>query len=254
MTDINNKEIIYGKRPIRRTNWKPGQSEWYYLDPRGAETFSDMKQIDVESENTPNPYANEIQNYLYNNDEYNYKLLYGDNPPSVLQSQNYPKLREDKRNFFNSSVENFLRSTYIPQSDSSFTNQVLGATRDLGENYINMVNANYISTPEMQKKGTTIDNYYHCIGNYDAANRGLWGAVTAGAIGFGREIIDYPKNVLWKGKSFREATEDFFNDMNVNEYGRSMASEKRYNSALEACDKYRPIGYTPSDRLKYYKK
>ena len=87
MTDINNKEIIYGKRPIRRTNWKPGQSEWYYLDPRGAETFSDMKQIDVESENTPNPYANEIQNYLYNNDEYTYKALYGDEPPSLVQTQ-----------------------------------------------------------------------------------------------------------------------------------------------------------------------
>ena len=87
MTDINNKEIIYGKRPIRRTNRKPGQSEWYYLDPRGAETFSDMKQIDVESENTPNPYANEIQNYLYNNDEYTYKALYGDEPPSLVQTQ-----------------------------------------------------------------------------------------------------------------------------------------------------------------------
>ena len=90
MTDINNKEIIYGKRPIRRTNRKSGQSEWYYLDPRGAETFSDMKQIDVESENTPNPYANEIQNYLYNNDEYNYKLLYGDNPPPPVQVINDP--------------------------------------------------------------------------------------------------------------------------------------------------------------------
>ena len=51
------REIIYGKRPVRRTNRKPGQSEWYYLDPREAETFSDMKQIDVESENTPNLYA-----------------------------------------------------------------------------------------------------------------------------------------------------------------------------------------------------
>lgn len=77
------RELMYGKRPIRRTDPKPGQSEWYYLDPRGADTFSDMKQIDVPSENSPNPYANEIQNDLYKNDEYNYKQLYGDTPPPV---------------------------------------------------------------------------------------------------------------------------------------------------------------------------
>ena len=82
------REIIYGKRPVRRTNRKPGQSEWYYLDPRGAKTFSDMKQIDVENENTPNPYASEIRNYLYNNDEYTYKALYGDEAPQSLNSNN----------------------------------------------------------------------------------------------------------------------------------------------------------------------
>jgi len=50
-----------------------------------------MKQIDVPSENSPNPYANEIQNYLYENDEYNYKQLYGNTPPPVqTQSSNDP--------------------------------------------------------------------------------------------------------------------------------------------------------------------
>ena len=86
MTEFT-RELMYGKRPVRRTDPKPGQSEWYYIDPRGASTFSDMKQIDVESENSPNPYANEIQNYLYNNDEYNYKQLYDNTPPPV-QTQN----------------------------------------------------------------------------------------------------------------------------------------------------------------------
>ena len=86
MTEFT-RELMFGKRPVRRTNPNPGQSEWYYFDPRGASTFSDMKQIDVPSENSPNPYANEIQNYLYNNDEYNYKQLYGNTPPPV-QTQN----------------------------------------------------------------------------------------------------------------------------------------------------------------------
>ena len=78
------RELMFGKRPIRRTNPQPGQSEWYYLDPRGTDRFEDMKHIDVESETSPNPYANEIQNYLYNNDSYNYKELFGNTPPPAL--------------------------------------------------------------------------------------------------------------------------------------------------------------------------
>ena len=40
------------------------------------------------SENSPNPFANEIQNYLYKNDEYNYKQLYGNTPPPVQTENN----------------------------------------------------------------------------------------------------------------------------------------------------------------------
>lgn len=87
MTEFT-RELMFGKRPVRRTNPKPGQSEWYYLDPRGTDRFEDMKQIDVPSENSPNPYANEIQNYLYKNDEYNYKQLYGNTPPPVQTQGN----------------------------------------------------------------------------------------------------------------------------------------------------------------------
>ena len=86
------REIMYGKRPLKRTNPKPGQSEWYYLDPRGASIFSDMKEINVERENLPNPYANEIKNYLYENDAYNYKQLYGDTPPMQTQDNNVQQL------------------------------------------------------------------------------------------------------------------------------------------------------------------
>lgn len=86
MTEFT-RELMFGKRPVRRTNPKSGQSKWYYLDPRGTDRFADMKEIDVPSENSPNPYANEIQNYLYENDEYNYKQLYGNTPPPSVQSQ-----------------------------------------------------------------------------------------------------------------------------------------------------------------------
>lgn len=108
MTEFT-RELMYGKRPVRRTDPKPGQSEWYYLDPRGASTFSDMKQIDVPSENSPNPFANEIQNYLYKNDEYNYKQLYGNTPPPPVQTQNnndpncYMKFNGQNLNLYNNT-------------------------------------------------------------------------------------------------------------------------------------------------------
>lgn len=85
------RELIFGKCPIRRTNPTAGQSKWYYLDPRGAETFSDMKQIDVPDEHSPNPYANEIQNYLYNHDGQCYKKLYGNENPIQPPIQNGKK-------------------------------------------------------------------------------------------------------------------------------------------------------------------
>ncbi|MBQ8481972.1 MAG: DUF2778 domain-containing protein [Alphaproteobacteria bacterium] len=77
---------MYGLKPVHRDEPREGQSEWYYLDPR-YDDDDERHQIDVESENTPHPYAREIQNYLYNNDEYRYKSLYGDTPPS-MQTQN----------------------------------------------------------------------------------------------------------------------------------------------------------------------
>ena len=61
------RQIIFGQRPVRRSDPKPGESEWYYFDPRGASTFDEMKTIDVPSENSPNPLKDEIQNDLYAN-------------------------------------------------------------------------------------------------------------------------------------------------------------------------------------------
>ena len=78
------EQLMYGLKPIHRDEPREGQSEWYYLDPR-YDDDDERHQIDVESENAPHPYASEIQNYLYNNDEYRYKSLYGDTPPPQTQ-------------------------------------------------------------------------------------------------------------------------------------------------------------------------
>ncbi len=83
------RELIYGLKPMRREHPKQGESEWYYSDPRGASTVSDMKSIDVPSENSPNPFAGEIQDYLYDHDRDNYDALYGDAlPPKALGANN----------------------------------------------------------------------------------------------------------------------------------------------------------------------
>lgn len=105
------RELIYGKRPIHRSNPQPGQSEWYYLDPRGTDRFADMKEIDVESETSLNPYAKEIQNYLYNNDEYNYKELYGNIPPP-LQVQPSKSNRSNNLSSSDTNSRNNIRNDY----------------------------------------------------------------------------------------------------------------------------------------------
>lgn len=138
MTEFS-RELIFGKRPIRRTDRKPGESEWYYLDPRGASTFSDMKKIDVPTENTPNPYANEIQNYLYKNDEYNYRELYGDTPPPVPQPATQPATQENKGFGFQSTngqttFANTSNNMFGQQSNTFGTNTSFGSQQNTIQN------------------------------------------------------------------------------------------------------------------------
>lgn len=92
---IPTRNYIYGLSPLKRENPARGQSEWYYFDPRNASTFSDFKQIDVPSQDTPNPYAKEIQNYIFKTDSDNYKLLYGNAQPPQENQQNQPPQPEN---------------------------------------------------------------------------------------------------------------------------------------------------------------
>ena len=51
---------LHGFKSVKRSYKKQGQSDWYYLDPRGANTVASMKQIDVANENTVNPQLDSI--------------------------------------------------------------------------------------------------------------------------------------------------------------------------------------------------
>ena len=53
----NNEDIyqmFHGLKPVKRDDKKPGQSEWYYIDPRYEEDKA-RSQIDITNENEPNP-------------------------------------------------------------------------------------------------------------------------------------------------------------------------------------------------------
>ena len=209
--------------------------------------MNDVKTVDVPSADTPNPYLQPqnttfgqptqfAQNNMQANDMYN----------------DYPNLRDDKRDFFKSAIESVVKAIPSTFESNNPLTQSLGAARDLGENYINMVNANLKSSKDMTSKGTTSDNYYHCLGNYNAASRGDYGAKTAEIIGNARENFDYLKNIVKNGKMI--ANLDDQNDRTVNLDSRNMAQSGQYNSAWEACEKYRPKQYDPNERLYYYRK
>ena len=178
MTEFT-RELMFGKRPVRRTNPKPGQSEYYYLDPRGASTFSDMKQIDVPSENSPNPYANEIQNYLYKNDEYNYKQLYGNTPPPPVQtprgafeqfSDNLGNIAKktgiDKitENLYNLGYDAAERFTYPQSNAQNYENKSSLAQAQAEAQRLTPINVSDINKHQ----------YVSCVGAFD-------GPISAGA-------------------------------------------------------------------------
>jgi len=165
MTEFT-RELMFGKRPVHRANPKPGQSEWYYLDPRGTDRFADMKEIDVPSENSPNPYANEIQNYLYENDEYNYKQLYGNTPPPVqTQNNSIPQLRMPA----GSEQQITMPSNNLQKYNNNFANFVSN-TYDNVNNAYNSVKQDYFGQRNYQnryKQGCTPSNIaYNTISNY----------------------------------------------------------------------------------------
>ena len=89
------EQLMYGLMPVQREDPQAGQSAYYYFDPRYGD--DDARHIvDVPDGTSPNPNAGAIQQYLYENDEYHYKNLYGDTPPPPTvqtQSNNTQQLR-----------------------------------------------------------------------------------------------------------------------------------------------------------------
>lgn len=225
MTEFS-RELIFGKRPIRRTDRKPGESEWYYLDPRGASTFSDMKKIDVPTENTPNPYANEIQNYLYKNDEYNYRELYGNTPPPATQSAT----QENQGNKgiieqFGKNLNNIVKKAGLSEITNNLYNlgydgaERLTYKQDNKQNYENLSSLGLAEAEAQRLQPIPISDvnkhqYVSCVGAFD-------GPLSSGATtvaGIWKEIQDlykklYKESEKYKNYTKSEIIQDSFKDL-----------------------------------------
>ena len=110
--------------------------------------------------------------------------------------------------------------------------QIFGAMRDMVGNYIDMKNDNTIGG----------DDYFHCKANYEAAQRGDYGALTAQILGNAKEDLDFWDNQLRKGLSYMAAYQDKIHDRTINQIGRQRAQKKLYRNSREACYPYRVEG------------
>ncbi|MBE6455439.1 MAG: hypothetical protein E7014_03210 [Alphaproteobacteria bacterium] len=167
-------------------------------------------------------------------------------------SNAYPIMRPDKRKLVHFPLTEYVKYTTGKFDSPHPNNQIFGALRDFGESYINMQNANLRSNPETRESGKTMDNYVHCIANYNAAKRGSLGGGTGLLLGVSREMMDLIKNTK-KGDIY-SALKDAVNDLSVNSVGILKGMTNWHQSAEEACQDYKPESYNPIDVYKWYRK
>ena len=126
---------------------------------------------------------------------------------------------------------NFMRARQSMTRQQHPVRQVLGAIKDMTQNYFDMKRDNTIGN----------DDYFHCKANYEAANRGNLGRSVARWLGNKKEDFDYYKNQL-RGLTPIEASFDRIHDRKVNEIGRQRAQSGLYSNSKEACNSFRVKG------------
>lgn len=144
-----------------------------------------------------------------------------DIPDEMMNSDGTMKTANQLNNVqkYNQEVLNSINQQQSPWQ------QVTGAITDMARNYFDMKQDNTVGA----------DDYFHCKANYEAANRGPWGAATAQFIGDAKEEFDYFKNRLYKGLSYPDALADYWHDKDVNKQGREMVHSPLYSNAKDAC-------------------
>lgn len=162
----------------------------------------------------------------------------------LLQNQEISSLPQYTTNFWNKSADNnygfgisnisnntnnqqlqILPQNYNAISKQNPMEQIAGTIRDMARNYFDM------------KKDNTIgaDDYFHCKANYEAAQRGKYGALTAQILGDEKEAVDYFINRFYKELGYPEALADYWHDKDVNKQGRNLVKNPLYSTSKEAC-------------------
>ena len=75
------------------------------------------------------------------------------------------------------------------------------------------------------------DDYFHCKANYEAAQRGKYGKLTAKILGDEKEVFDYFKNRYYNGMSYSDALADYWHDKDVNFQARELADNSLYSNS-----------------------
>lgn len=126
-------------------------------------------------------------------------------------------------------VWSFGDSNDIPQKEGLIDGFINGMS-DLWANY-----------QEMKRVNTHgADEYFHCMGHCEASKHGIGGEAASLVIGYGREIVDAPWNVIGKGMSANDSLRDCAKDLDRNRVGRDAAL--RGERCVDACRPFRPRG------------
>ena len=252
-------ELMYGLKPVHRDNPQAGESEWYYYDPRGTDNFSDMKKIDVPSENSPNPYADEIQNYLYKNDRYNYNQLYGSTPPPATQPT---QTSFTGTNGYTNENAQFSSRPYMPKPSMwqnikdgamiaadtiRYTPEALGelaADTKIAYDYWQKMNntGKQLVNTYGSGQGADIDNYYHPLLQCELAKISPTSRNWGLRLGYAKEIWDYHQK---KGNMpMSTISSDSQKDLQNNLYGSNLG----YYNPNKSCEDLLDDRRTPNMR------
>lgn len=178
---------------------------------------------------TPNPFANIDTSNMSLRQELEAKFDALNDSSKTYPTQITPNLFE--KNVIKDEQNDFTQEI-ITQEDQNPFFQVLGAIKDMSRNYFDM----------KEDKTKKADDYFHCKANFEAANRGKYGAKTAQWLGDRKEDFDYYYNQLWKGLTPEQAEEDKLHDKMINKIARQRAKKRLYSNSREACQPYRVRG------------
>jgi hypothetical protein len=92
------------------------------------------------------------------------------------------------------------------------------------------------------------DKYYHCMAHCTASALGPEGIFVSLIVGYGREVIDYPKNIAkknpktHKGMTPSQSWKDCIEDLDANAWGRNGPPNQ---PCTDRCKIFAPKGLTP---------